>query len=100
MLRIGGRAIVSFPNFGHWHVRAQALFTGHAPITPQLPYTWYETPNIRVLSIKDFRRFANVFGFRILKEVAINTDKQDKSGRIVKVLPNLTATYGIYMIGR
>ena len=100
MLRIGKKAIVSFPNFGHWHVRAQVLFTGHAPITPQLPYTWYGTPNIRILSIKDFRAFAEQVGFSILKEVTINTDKQDKSGRIVRVLPNLRATYGIYLISR
>ena len=100
MLRIGKKAIVSFPNFGHWHVRTQVLFTGHAPITPQLPYTWYGTPNIRILSIKDFRAFAENVGFSILKEVTINTDKQDKSGRIVRVLPNLRATYGIYLISR
>ncbi|MBS3809070.1 MAG: methionine biosynthesis protein MetW [Desulfobacterales bacterium] len=100
MLRIGKKAIVSFPNFGHWHVRMQILFTGHAPVTPQLPYTWYATPNIRVLSIKDFRAFADEVGFRIQKEVAINTDKQDKSGRIVSVLPNLRATYGIFLISR
>ncbi len=100
MLRIGKKAIVSFPNFGHWHVRMQILFTGHAPVTPQLPYTWYATPNIRVLSIKDFRAFADEVGFKIQKEVAINTDKQDKSGRIVSVLPNLRATYGIFLISR
>ncbi|MFW6271703.1 MAG: methionine biosynthesis protein MetW [Desulfosalsimonas sp.] len=100
MLRIGKKAIVSFPNFGHWHVRLQVLFTGHAPVTPQLPYTWYATPNIRILSIKDFRAFADNVGFLILKEVSINTDKQDKSGRIVKALPNLRATYGTFLISR
>lgn len=100
MLRIGKKAIVSFPNFGHWHVRLQALLTGHAPVTPQLPYTWYGTPNIRVLSIKDFRAFAGEVGFSIIEEVAINTDKQDKSGRIVGVLPNLRATYGIFLISK
>ncbi|MCF8024284.1 MAG: methionine biosynthesis protein MetW [Desulfobacteraceae bacterium] len=100
MLRIGKKVIVSFPNFGHWHVRLQILFTGHAPVTPQLPYTWYGTPNIRVLSIKDFREFASEVGFSILEEVAINTDKQDKSGSIVKTLPNLRATYGIFLISK
>ncbi|MFW6052647.1 MAG: methionine biosynthesis protein MetW [Desulfosalsimonas sp.] len=98
MLRIGKKAIVSFPNFGHWHVRLQVLTRGHAPITPQLPYTWYGTPNIRILSIRDFRAFAEEVGFSILKEVAINTDKQDKSGRIVRALPNLRATYGTFLI--
>ena len=100
MLRIGKQAIVSFPNFGHWHVRLQGLFTGHAPVTPQLPYQWYDTPNIRILSIRDFRAFAREMGFTIQREVAINTDKQDKSGRIVSALPNLRATYGIFLISR
>ncbi|MFP4193664.1 MAG: methionine biosynthesis protein MetW [Desulfobacterales bacterium] len=98
MLRIGKKAIVSFPNFGHWHVRMQVLFTGYAPMTPQLPYTWYDTPNIRILSIRDFRAFADEVGFSILKEVAINTDKQDKSGKTVERLPNLRATYGTFLI--
>ncbi len=100
MLRIGRRSIVSFPNFGHWPVRMQLLLRGRAPITPQLPYEWYDTPNIRVLSIRDFRQFAATVGFRILKEAAINTDRQDKTGNYVVFLPNLRATYGIYMIGR
>ena len=100
MLRIGHKVIVSFPNFGHWFVRLQLLLTGHAPITPQLPYQWYETPNIRVLSIKDFRRFAKEVGFSILKEATINTDREDKTGSYVALMPNLRATYGIYLISR
>ncbi len=100
MLRIGRKVIVSFPNFGHWYVRLQLLLTGHAPITPQLPYQWYETPNIRVLSIKDFRSFAREMGFRILKEATINTDREDKTGSYVAFMPNLRATYGIYLISR
>jgi methionine biosynthesis protein MetW len=100
MLRIGRKVVVSFPNFGHWHVRLQLLATGHAPITPQLPYQWFETPNIRVISIKDFRAFARRVGFHILKEATINTDREDKTGSYVKFLPNLRATYGIYLISR
>jgi len=100
MLRIGRKVIVSFPNFGHWFVRLQLLLTGHAPITPQLPYQWYETPNIRVLSIKDFRKFAKEVGFSILKEATINTDREDKTGNYVAFMPNLRATYGIYLISR
>ena len=100
MLRIGKKVVVSFPNFGHWYVRLQTLVTGHAPITPQLPYQWYETPNIRVLSIKDFRSFARQVGFTILKEAPINTDREDKTGNYVTIMPNLRATYGIYLISR
>ena len=54
MLRVGRRAIVSFPNFGHWSVRVAMLFTGQAPKTELFPYDWYNSPNIHFLSINDF----------------------------------------------
>jgi len=100
LLRVGRKGIVSFPNFSHWKIRMQLLFTGYAPMTKQLPYEWYDTPNIRVITLKDFRKFVKQVGFHIVKEVAINTDAQDKSGRTVKMLPNLFATYGIFMVGK
>ena len=55
MLRIGRHAIVSFPNFGHWRIRLQLLFSGRMPLTDNLPDTWYDTPNIHFCTIKDFR---------------------------------------------
>ena len=100
ILRIGKKGIVSFPNFSHWRIRLQLLATGLAPITKQLPYEWYNTPNIRVITIKDFRRFSREVGFDILREVAIKTNNQDKRGDIIHLLPNFRATYGIFMIGR
>jgi methionine biosynthesis protein MetW len=100
LLRIGKKGIVSFPNFSHWRVRLQLLGTGYAPITRQLPYEWYDTPNIRVITIKDFRKFSKDVGFKILKEVAINTNSHDRYGNIVTFLPNLRATYGIFLIGK
>jgi methionine biosynthesis protein MetW len=54
MLRIGEKAIVSFPNFGHWRVRALLGFTGRMPVTRNLPYSWYDTPNIHLCTIRDF----------------------------------------------
>jgi methionine biosynthesis protein MetW len=98
MLRIGKRGIVSFPNFSHWSIRMQLFFKGYAPITKQLPYEWHNTPNIRVITIKDFRKYAKDVGFRIIKEVAINTNNQERSGNIIRFLPNLRATYGIFLI--
>ncbi|MDD3618092.1 MAG: methionine biosynthesis protein MetW [Desulfobulbaceae bacterium] len=100
LLRIGRRVIVSFPNFGHWLIRMQILFTGHAPITDQLPYEWYDTPNIRVITIKDFKRFLKRTGIRLVREVAINTHHHDSQGHIVRRLTNLRATYGIMMLER
>jgi methionine biosynthesis protein MetW len=100
MLRIGRKGIVSFPNFSHWGIRLQVVFTGYAPVSRRLPYQWYETPNIRVITLKDFRKFVHEVGLRVLDEVAINTHSQDRYGRIIAFLPNLRATYGIYLIGK
>ncbi len=100
ILRIGKKGIVSFPNFSHWRIRLQLLHTGHAPITRQLPYEWHNTPNIRVITIKDFRKFSQEVGFEIQKEVAINTNNQDRRGNIIEFLPTLRATYGIFLIGK
>lgn len=100
MLRIGRQSVVSFPNFSHWRVRLMLALTGHAPVTPQLPYQWHDTPNIRVITLSDFRRYARQVGFRILKEVGIDTDRQDRSGRIVRFSPDLFATYGLFLIAK
>lgn len=99
MLRIGKRGIVSFPNFSHWGPRLQLLLSGYAPVTKQLPYEWYNTPNIRVITIKDFRKFIREVGLNILKEVAIETQAKDRYGKGIKVFPNLRATYGIFLVG-
>ena len=100
ILRIGRRGIVSFPNFSHWRVRLQLLLTGYAPVTRQLPYEWYDTPNIRVITIKDFRKFSREVKFKILKEGAVNTDSHDRHGRKITAFPTLRATYGIFLIGK
>jgi methionine biosynthesis protein MetW len=99
MLRVADRCVVSFPNFGHYKTRIQLMFTGCAPVTRELPYDWYDTPNIRVLSLRDFENFTRQAGFRILKKAAINTKNHQMEGKIVTFLPNLTATYGIFLIG-
>jgi len=99
LLRVGRRGIVSFPNFSHWVIRMQLLLSGYAPITKQLPYEWHNTPNIRVITLKDFRKFSKEVGFEIFKEAAIDTNNHDKRGNIVEFLPTLRATYGIFLIG-
>ncbi len=100
LLRIGKRVIVSFPNFSHWLIRLKILFSGQAPITDQLPYNWYNTPNIRIITIKDFKQFLRVTDTRLIQEVAINTDHHDKKGNIIHSFTNLRATYGIMMLER
>ena len=72
MLRIGRRAIVSFPNFGHWKIRLKLLFLGRMPRTDNLPATWYDTPNIHFCTIRDFRQLCEEIGVRIETAVALN----------------------------
>ncbi|SCY85354.1 methionine biosynthesis protein MetW [Desulfoluna spongiiphila] len=98
IMRIGKTAVVSFPNFSHWKVRTQFLFSGHAPKTEVLPYAWYDTPNIRVLSLRDFTHLAREAGFEIINEMAIKTSSADRHGKTIRVLPNLRATYGLFLI--
>jgi methionine biosynthesis protein MetW len=98
ILKIGKKAVVSFPNFSHWLVRLQLLLSGYAPVTRQLPYQWYDTPNIRVITLHDFRRFSQTVGFSILKQAAISV--QSRKGKTIAFLPNLRATFGIYLVGR
>lgn len=98
LIRIGRRVIVSFPNFSHWGVRLQVLLTGRAPKNEHLPYDWYNTPNIRVITMKDFRLFMRKIGVCILEETAINTHHHDLHGHIVRFLPDWRAAYGIFLV--
>lgn len=98
LLNIGKKTIVSFPNFSHWRVRFQLLFNGVAPKNEHLPYEWYNTPNIRVITIKDFKRFIRTINATILKEAALNSKKNERFGRIVHLLPHWRATYGIFLL--
>jgi len=97
MLRVGRRGIVSFPNFCCLPIRLQMAFSGHVPVTPELPYQWYNTPNIRVLSLEDFRAYSRAVPFSIIRALAVNPSG-DGSMREVRVWPNLLASYGIFMI--
>lgn len=72
MLRISQHAIVSFPNFGHWSIRLQILLGGRMPRTDNLPYSWYDTPNIHFCTIKDFRDLCVSIGVRMERAVALN----------------------------
>jgi hypothetical protein len=76
----------------------QLLLKGLAPKNDQLPYSWYDTPNIRVITLADFRLFARNVGYRIVREIAINTNTTNSSGTIVRYLTNCRATYGIFII--
>ena len=74
LLRIGAKAIVSFPNFGHWKIRLQLLFKGKMPVTEGLPYTWYDTPNIHFFTLKDFQETCRDSNIYIERSIGL-TDK-------------------------
>ncbi len=76
LLRIGDRAIVSFPNFGHWRMRLALLFRGRMPVTTKLPYTWYDTPNIHFCTIRDFIHLCDEIGAKVERAVAIDGNGQ------------------------
>lgn len=72
LLRIGNRAIVSFPNFGHWKVRLSLLLRGRMPVTKDLPYSWYDTPNIHFCTIRDFVNLCDEIGATVESATALN----------------------------
>lgn len=74
MLRIGRRAVVSFPNFGHWRVRAQLTFRGRMPVTGNLSYSWHDTPNIHLCTIRDFVELVEALGAHIERAAALDKD--------------------------
>jgi len=93
MLRVGKQAVISFPNFGHWTVRASMLFTGQAPKTKLFPYDWYNSPNIHFLSINDFEDLCRENGFRIERRDFL------AGARKIKVLPNLLGQTAVFLVG-
>lgn len=93
-LRVGRKVIVGFPNFAYYPVRLQVFFGGITPVTPSLPYMWYNTPNVHFISIKDFREYCNKREFSVLDSVFIGND------RVIRILPNLFADTAIFMISR
>lgn len=90
MLRVGREAIVTFPNFGYWRHRLHVVM-GQVPVSRELPYQWYDTPNIHVLTIEDFEIFCAGHGMRIRERVVLN-----ESGDEVKLFPNLLGALAVY----
>ncbi|MEQ8448089.1 MAG: methionine biosynthesis protein MetW [Nitratireductor sp.] len=76
LLRIGRRAIVSFPNFGHWRVRLSLLLRGRMPVTRDLAYSWYDTPNIHFCTIRDFVALCEEIGATVESATALDGNGQ------------------------
>jgi methionine biosynthesis protein MetW len=97
MARVGRKCIISFPNFGFWKVRTQLMLDGRMPKSPRLPYEWWDTPNIHLTTIHDFRDFCEVAGLKVIREIPLRT-YDNGTCRIVKTLPNLTADAAIFVV--
>jgi len=91
-LRVGKKVIVGIPNFCHTRARFQIFFQGRVPVTKELPHQWYDTPNLRFLSLKDFRYFCRDNQIKILKEIGI------AGNRIVRFRRNLFSNVGIFLL--
>jgi methionine biosynthesis protein MetW len=97
MARVGKRCIVSFPNFAYWPVRWHLFFRGRMPKTRTLPHEWYETPNIHLTTIDDFRAFCHAAGLRVLREIPLRSSAAGRFDR-VRVCPNLRADAAIFLL--
>jgi methionine biosynthesis protein MetW len=100
LLRIGKRAVVSFPNFGHWRVRAQLLFGGQMPLTDNLPDRWYDTPNIHLCTIKDFRGLCKDVGARVERAVALNAYGRKLGVSMPAFAQNLFGEQAVFLLSR
>ncbi len=89
--RVGRDAIVSFPNFAYWPHRV-ALLRGRMPVSKSLPYDWYDTPNLRCATIKDFEELANEVGLQVVECVALD------DGKPVHFLPNWRGSLAVFRL--
>ena len=93
MLRVGREGIVSFPNFGFWRSRLDVLL-GNMPVSSELPYQWYDTPNVHLCTLHDFEQFCEGHRVHILERRVMS------GGREVAVLPNLLGSTAVYRFQR
>ena len=98
LLRVGKKAIVTIPNFGHWKVRVDLLFKGTMPVTENLPNEWYNTPNLHMCTIKDFVTFCNQRELKLTKSISLSGKKVSYIKKSNLNYKNLTSELGIFEI--
>ena len=98
MLRIGRRAIVSFPNFGHWRVRVSLMFEGRMPVTNALPHHWFDSPNIHSCTIKDFIQLCAELDIEIDRSIALNHRGARRRIRSNVALANLAGEQAVFLL--
>jgi len=98
MLRVGRQGIVTFPNFGYWRLRLQLALKGRMPMSEALPHMWYDTPNIRLFTLRDFEALCHELGIRILERYVL--DHAHRRRAWSDLLPNLLGEIAIYRFER
>ena len=98
LLRVGKKAIVTIPNFGHWKVRLNLLFKGTMPVTKSLPHQWHNTPNLHMCTIKDFSDFCDNKKIKFIKSLALDGEKLLNISRTNLGKRNLFSEIGIFLI--
>ena len=98
LLRVGKKAIVTIPNFGHWRVRLNLLFKGTMPITKTLPHKWYNTPNLHMCTIKDFYNFCDNKEIKFIKSLALNQERVLNISKNDLNTRNFFSDLGIFLI--
>ena len=98
LLRVGKKAIVTIPNFGHWKVRLNLLIKGTMPVTQTLPNEWFNTPNIHMCTIKDFFKFSEIIDFKIYKSLALMNKTISTIDNSNLFFKNLFSELGIFLI--
>ena len=98
LLKVGNKAIVTIPNFGHWKVRLNLLIQGTMPVTKTLPNEWYNTPNIHMCTIKDFFKFSETINFKIFKSLALRNKNVSTINSSNLSFKNLFCELGIFLI--
>ena len=100
LLRIGRRAVVSFPNFGHWRVRTGLMFGGKMPTTDNLPNRWYDTPNIHLCTIKDFLDLCKDVGTKVERAHALNAYGSKMGVSMPLFMQNLFGEQAVFLLSR
>ena len=100
LLRIGRRAIVSFPNFGHWRIRMQLGFLGRMPVTKNLSYAWYDTPNIHFCTIRDFVSLCDELNAEVEKAVALDRNGSPMRMTLPWAVWNMFGEQAVFMLRR
>jgi len=98
LLRIGKQTIVSIPNFGYWKIRLHLLFKGTMPITKNIPYDWYNTPNLHMCTIQDFVNFCNSKNIKIDKSMCLTNEKISEITNGNMNYKNIFSQLGIFLI--